>query len=125
MALAGTASTKFLGIFEGAFGEEENEEEAPKILPIEEEEEEILPEEAVTTKDKADTEFGEPSTSSTGKCKTCSATKQPPVKKYRKQAAPTKSTGPFALKYATPVFPEKSNKAGYLHTGVPDAYILH
>ena len=81
-ALAGTASTKFLNVFEAAFGEEEDEGEATDIMPTEqeEEEEEDLPEDAVITKKKADTEFGEPSTS-TEKRKTRSSTKQPPVKK--------------------------------------------
>ena len=121
-ALAGTASTKFLNVFKAAFGEEEGESEVTDIVPTEQEEEEDLPEGTVTTKKKADTNLGDPSTSAE-KRKTRSSTKQPPIKKSRKQAAPTKSTGPFTLKDASPVFPDKDNKASYLHTGVPDIYI--
>ena len=120
-ALAGTASTKFLNVFEAAFGEED-ESEVTDIVPTEQEEEEDLPEGAITTKKKADTDFGESSTP-VEKRKARSSTKQPPIKKSRKQAAPTKSTGPFTLKDASPVFPDKDNKASYLHTGVPDIYI--
>ena len=121
-ALAGTASTKFLNVFKAAFGEEEDESEVTDFVPTEQEEEEDLPEGAVTTTKKADTDFGEPSTSAE-KWKTRSSTKQPPIKKSRKKAAPTKSTGPFTLKDASPVFPDKDNKVSYLHTGVPNIYI--
>ena len=123
-ALAGTASTKFLNVFEAAFGKEENEEEgASEIQPTEEEEPEVLPEEAVLTKDEADED--EPSTSTSTKRQTCSTSKQPPTKKSRKQAVPTKSAGSFLLQDATPIFPDKANKAGYLHTGVNDEFISH
>ena len=62
-ALAGTATTKFLNVMEAAFSEEENEEEVPDIVPTEEDQPEHLPSGVMTTKEEADIEFGEPSTS--------------------------------------------------------------
>ena len=109
-ALAGTASTKFLNVFEAAFGKEEDEENIPDIVPTAAEEEEDLPAKAISTKD-ADTEFEQASTSTATKRTTCSLVKQPPVKKSHKQSAPTKVPGPFALRDAKPVFPDKANKA--------------
>ena len=127
-ALAGTATTKFLDVFEAAFGEEENEEEVPSIAPTEKEKEETLLAAAVTTKQEADVEFlseDQPGTSlKTGmKRTTRSATKQPPVKKLRKQEKPSKVTGPFILSQATPLHPTKADRNAYLHTGVPDEFI--
>ena len=123
-ALAGTATTKFLNVMEAAFGEEENEEEVPDIVPTEEDQPEHLPSGVVTTKEEADIEFGEPSTSAAPtKRQTRSSTKQPPVKHSRKQEAPSKVSGPFTLYNASGVFPMKSNKQAYLHTGVPNEYI--
>ena len=79
-ALAGTASMKFLDVFEVAFGEEEDEENIPDITPTAAEEEEDLPAEAISTKG-ADIEFEQASTSAATKCTTRSSVKQPPVKK--------------------------------------------
>ena len=121
-ALAGTASMKFLNVFEVAFGEEEDEENIPDITPTAAEEEEDLPAEAVSTKG-ADTEFEQVSTSTVTKCMTHSSVKQPPVKKSHKQSAPSKVPGPFTLRDAKAVFPDKANKASYLHTSVPAEFI--
>ena len=123
-ALAGTATTKFLNVMEAAFSEEENEEEVPDIVPTEEDQPEHLPSGVMTTKEEADIEFGEPSTSTAPtKRQTCSSTKQPPVKRSCKQEAPSKVSGPFTLHDASGVFPTKGNKQAYLHTGVPNEYI--
>ena len=92
------------------------------ITPTAAEEEEDLPAEAVSTKG-ADTEFEQASTSAATKCMTHSSVKQPPVKKSRKQSAPSKVPGPFTLCDAKAVFPDKANKASYLHTGVPAEFI--
>ena len=120
-ALAGTTTTKFLDVLEGAFGEEEDEELAPELFPTEAEPEEDLPKEAMTSKEEADIEFDQPST--LRKCSTRSFTKQPPVKRSRKQEAPTKAAGPFVLRDAEGDCPIKAEKAAYLHVGVPDRYI--
>ena len=121
-ALVGTATTKFLDVLEFAFREEEDEELAPELIPTEVEPEEDLPKEAMTSKEEADVEFDQPSTSR--KCTTRSSTKQSPVKRSRKQEAPTKAAGPFVLQDAEGVCPTKVDKAAYLHVGVPDHYIL-
>ena len=90
-----------------------NEEEVPSIAPTEKEKEETLPAAAVTTKQEADVEFlseDQPGTSlETGmKRATRSASKQPPIKKSRKQEKPSKVTGPFILSQATlPCIPRK------------------
>ena len=74
-ALAGTATTKFLNVMEAAFGEEENEEEVPDIALTEEDQPENLPPGVMTTKEEADIEFSEPSTSvALTKCQTHSST---------------------------------------------------
>ena len=115
VALTGTATTKFLNVMEAAFGEEENEEEVPNIAPTEEDQPENLPPGVMTTKEEADVEFGEPSTSAV-------PTKRQTHSSY-KQEAPTKVSGPFTLRNASRVFPTKGNKQAYLHTGVPNEYI--
>ena len=127
-ALTGTATTKFVDVLEAAFGEEENKEEVSTIVPTEKEKEETLPKEAVLTKSEADTEFfdqPEASTSATGTTKraTRSASKQPPVKRSRKQDKPSKTAGPYILRGATPLHPTRADQNTYLHTGVPDEFI--
>ena len=128
VALAGTATTKFVDVFEAAFGEDENEEQVSVLAPTETDKEEVLPPEALTTKGQADLEVeDEPGTSTsipTGvKRATRFAAKQPPIKKSRKQDKPTKITSPFILKDATALHPSKANRNTYLHTGVPDEFI--
>ena len=130
-ALSGTATTKLLDVLEGAFGEEENEEDIPDLTPTEKETDETLPDEAVTTKREADVEFdtdqpgtsGISSSTTSLKRATRSATKQPPTKKSRKQEKPTKISGPYTLQDATPLHPTKADRNAYLHTGVPDEFI--
>ena len=118
---------KLLDVFEAAFGEEENEENIPDITPTaKEDDDEVLPNDTVTTKEEADVEFKKASTSTAAATKrtTRSSTKQQPVKKSCKQGAPTKIPGPFTLRDAKAVFPDKANRGAYLHTGIPDEYIL-
>ena len=123
-ALTGTATTKFLNVMEAAFGEEENKEDIPDIVPTEEDQPEHLPSDVMTTKEEVDIEFGEPSTSAAPtKRQTHSSTKQPPVKRSHKQEALSKVSGPFTHRDASGVFPTKGNKQAYLHTGVPNEYI--
>ena len=127
-ALAGTATTKFINVFEAAFGEEEDEEDVPELAPTAKEKEEVLPPEAVSTKQEADVEFiDQPGTSSTEisstKRTTRSSVKQPPVKRSRKQDKPTKLAGPYPLNKATPLRPTQADRNTYLHTGVPDEFI--
>ena len=127
-ALAGTATTKFLDVFEAAFGEEEDEEDIPELAPTAKDKEEVLPSEAISTKQEADVEFADqPGTSSaeisSTKRMTRSSTKQPPVKRSRKQEKPTKLAGPYPLNKATPLRPTKADRNTYLHTGVPDEFI--
>ena len=126
-AMARTATTKFLDVFEAAFGEEENAEEVPELHPTEKEENKILPAAAMTTQVEADIEFtDEPGTSSSTagvKWTTRSASKQPPIKKSRKQEKPTKVSGPFVLQNANALHPTKADRNTYLHTGVPDEFI--
>ena len=122
-ALAGTAMTEFTNVLEAAFAEEENEEDVPDLVPTEKEKADDIPAEALTTKGETKKEQeDQPSTFEVKatKCTTRSSTKQPSVKKSRKQEKPS---GPFPIKDAMTIFPAKSDKKTYLHTGVAIRFI--
>ena len=111
-----------MGVIEATFGEVEDEDTIPDIAPTEGETEEV-PTEALTTKSSADQEPQPGSSGIATKRATRSSTKEPPVKKSRKQGKPNKSSGPFPIRDAAVVYPSKNDKAIYLHTGVPAEYI--
>ena len=114
--LAGTATTKLLGILEAAFGVAEAEDEVPDIQPTPTKAEEVLP--SSTFVSKAAETSDQPSTSG---LKRKAKTDISGASKC-KSAKPSKSR-PIALADATPFYPTAKEKATYLHIGVDPHYI--
>ena len=112
LGLAGTATSKFMGVMEAVFGVDE--EFAPKLEEEEPDEAEgEVPAEGVITKGAEG--VPKPSTSKGVKRKASGS-----AASRCKQSKPTKA-GVRLLEDTTPLFP--SDVKGYLHTGVPSKYI--
>ena len=116
---AGTATSHFTDVIEAVFGVEE--ENPPPDIEEPEELNEKVPPEGLVEKEAAEaagTSSTQPSTSGQGvKRKVSNPSTQ---KSKRKSSKPTKA-GVCKLEDATPLFP--TDKATYLHTGVPQNYI--
>ena len=119
-ALAGTATSKFTDVLEAVFGVDE---ENPPEFEEEEDEPDIIPEEALTTKETAEGEsISDPvaSTSVGIGAKHKASASVSTVKSKRKSSKPVKGRV-CALQDAMVFYPFDPNT--YLHTGVPREYI--
>ena len=127
-ALAGTATTKFLDVMEAVFGVDENHEDVPEFLPTPGDDDDVIPVEAMVTKEQTEQEDaaeellgavgGVSSTTATRRVTRSATTKSGSAK--RKRATPHKI---FDIATATPFYPTRANKKKYLHTGVDPKYI--
>ena len=127
-ALAGTATTKFLDVMEAVFGIDENPEDVPEFLPTPGDDDDVIPVEAMVTKEQTEQEDaaeellgavgGVSSTTATRRVTRSATTKSGSAK--RKRTTPHKV---FDIATATPFYPTRANKKKYLHTGVDPKYI--
>ena len=119
-ALAGTVTSKFTDVLEAVFGVDE---ENPPEFEEEEDEPDVIPEEALTTKETVEGEsISDPvaSTSVGIGAKRKASASVSTVKSKCKSSKPVKG-GVCTLQDATIFYPFDPNT--YLHTGVPSEYI--